>query len=393
MLSRESKEFLFSQYALELQGWTSSALPTLDATAVAQLLAELPSIKVKSERTFVSACKRWLRVRQCISFYEQVGEELSDFVINNLPLDNVDAAIENVTQNFHMFKGKNKGQFILWVYRRLKRLPQFQEDRNVVHSFDLDLSDFCDDRDYLDRFKDFEYVKNGSTYLVRIGVDEQGCAIVWKVPSLKMAKRFWPITAQKVRGKYIAVKVVGGKPIPAHRLLFDISPDEQVKAWNGDLLDWTSAKYIVRIDRFNIIEAEGWTSNLYLSNGTSVNGAAARRQKKFESAMAQFGTVENEDGTVGTQDFGGWGTGYATPVQSSDLYRETQSGKNTAANADLGKRTGRYGRIADCGRSLGYGLDPAEYGQQGIGRKRDGNTAVKGRVDDVAELRSAWGLD
>ncbi len=378
MLTRDAKETLFSQYAIELQGWVTINLPTLDANAVAQLFVELPSIKIKNRSTFVTACKRWLRVRQCIGFYEQVGEDLSDFLINNLPLDYVDAAIENVTQNFHMFKGRTKGHFILWAYRRLKRFPHFREDRDAVQSFDLDLSDFCDDRDYSNRFKDFEYVKNGSTYLVSIGVDEKGCAIVWKVPSLSMAKRLWPITAQKVRGKYIAVKVVGGRPIPAHRLLFEIGPDEQVKAWNGDLLDWTNAKYVVRIDRLNLIEAEGWASNLYLSNDISANGAAARRQKKFERAMVQFGTVENEDGTEGTQEFGGWSMGYAAPVQSSEVYRETQSGRNTAANA---------------GRRGNYGLDREEYGNRGTGRKRDGSIVVKGRVDDVAELSRAWGLD
>lgn len=82
----------------------------------------------------------------------------------------------------------------------------------------------------------YEYNAASGTYLVRIG-ECNGAPVIWKIPNLDIARRFWPVKARRMsNGRHYATVVVNGRSVALHRLLLNAhNPKDQVKAWDGDL--------------------------------------------------------------------------------------------------------------------------------------------------------------
>jgi hypothetical protein len=384
MLTRETKEALFSQHGFELQGWVTSNLPTLDtATAIARLLKSLPDIPIKSEAAFITTCKAWLRIQQCLGFWKEVLDDVVEFIADNLPLDGMDSALEDLKNNFHRFGGRSKGQFILWAHKRLKRRPGYLD----LCRINVSIADFDDDQESDPKF---EYTRSGDIFLVNLGEDENG-PILWRVPTLKLARSLWPVRAKKLpTGKYFVAKTVLGHTVAVHRLMFNVNLGDHVAAWDGNLLNYGLIRYTrtVKVTLGDMVgpeevEEESWIHNLHVTHDTwGRNPIAAERQTQFDSRMLQISTGVNEDGDVETLEVGGWQTGLG-PVDASTPFRATKSGKNTSANLVKLDRED-YAE----GDAVRKEMAQSEYG---AGYKRDGDTAIMGSEAAADALKQALG--
>jgi hypothetical protein len=359
MLQNESKQQLFSQHALELQGWTTNNLPTLDAVReIAQLASALPSIEIKNEVTFVAACKKWLRVRQCEQFYKKEKDGIAEFLVENLCVEDwqteVGAALQHLVEHFHLFGGKSRGEFLVWVARRLRRLPAMKNHATLRDYVAMGIDDFDDAKPDLSDFKFSEHsMPFGTEYHISL---EDGH--VWRVRDLKQAKALWPVRVSKVNGNPYVVKVVRGRTIFVHRLFFNLNIGDVVRAFDGDYTNfslypfsrhvevfWGDWKNPEKTHKSKLIRAEGtkpiytelrqqWVSNLHIAHDTQANAPAQDRQSEFEEKMLQPLEIENGDGAVQAVEFGGMASGYANPVSTSDVERPTLAGRNSAANRE-----------------------------------------------------------
>lgn len=395
MLFQNEKESLLSQHSLELQEFIQFHLPTLDsAQTIAALLGELPAIDIRSPKAFLPAVKRFLRVKQCISFYQSISEDLFSYCVSNLPLTDVGEALAGLVQNFHRFQGRNCSQFILWAHRRLKNLPGFKEECDVVKSFRLEVSDFLDSNDP-DRFKDFDFVKNqtatGDVYLVNLGPDADGFPIVWKVQDLELARKLWPVKAKRMPGGgYCAVKNLGGHSVALHRLITGAALGEQVKAKDGDLLNFCRISFAL-YNSFGKLEESALVWNLYLVHDLAHNSAAERRQSDFERKFQQFQVSEAADGSLIAQE---------PAAPDGGQWNFAQSGRNTPGNHDpIGKRTGTWGgKKVDCGKAYRTkgelsGVDrPASAPVKAAYRTPEGEPRTEDLLDFVEDLAGKWGV-
>jgi hypothetical protein len=248
MLTITEKELLFSQNCFEFNKWTNTMLPSLCANdAIALLLSALPILAIKDEATFITVCQKFLRVSQCEQLFADVYEELVDFLINNLLLEDMNAgittALADLTQNFHRFGGRTKGDFVLWAARRLKRHPDLRKHSSVRDFIALGTEDFGESE--AKRMAGFEYTIHGDEYHIPIGIDEKECPILWKVLDLKWAKDLWPVHAMKFsNGKYFAAKTVNSHTVAMHRLRFNIDVGDKVEAYDGDFLNFCYIKIV-----------------------------------------------------------------------------------------------------------------------------------------------------
>jgi hypothetical protein len=383
MLNTKTKETLFEQHGSALGDWVRVKMPTMDAKLLtAQVGLALPTMEIRSEASFITACQAWLRKQQCAKFWQEVKDDVVDCIINKISLDDLNDVVEDLTKSFAEFAGKTKGDFLVWVSKELKKHPDFVKG-STVGFFDVRLSDFNDKPD-AERLRDFKYVRNGNMYLVKIGEDAQGQAIIWKLPHLWIAKRLWPVKAQRLPGgRYQVVKVVDGEFVPVHRLMFDIGPDQIVKSWNGDLTDFSYVRFR-RYSRLYLYSDKNskpsdigelvetvQRPNLYIASNTLANPAASERQEKFDGSHAQYPV--DAEGKV--QEYGQW--------EDGSLFSEPQEGKNSAANYEEPSKEDR--KEANAVRRA---MRP-EYDK---GVLRDDPNAIRGIVKDVEALKQAWGL-
>jgi hypothetical protein len=419
MLSNESKQQLFSRFALELQGWTTNTLPTLDAVReIAQLASALPSIEIKNEGTFVAACKKWLRVRQCEQFYKKEKDGIAEFLAENLCVEDwqteVSAALQHLVEHFHLFGGKSRGEFLVWVARRLRRLPAMKNHATLRDYVAMGIDDFDDAKPDL---SDFKFTEHSMPFGTEYHIPLEG-GHVWRVRDLKQAKGLWPVRVTKVNGTPYIVKVVRGRTIFVHRLFFNLNIGDVVRAFDDDYTNfslypfsrhvevfWGDWKNPEKTHKSKLIRAEGtkpiytelrqqWVPNLHVAHDTQVNASAQDRQGEFEEKMLQSLEVDNGDGETQTVDFGGVASGYANPVATADVVRPTLGGKNSAANRGaLDKKDYReaqairkemtVARIRDINREADHAQDDDVAGEE---RTSVPLTDRPSLVEDVAAL-------
>jgi hypothetical protein len=368
MLSRNEKESLFSQRALELQSWVANNLPTLDNVhEIAALSCALPELEIQNEAAFVPACKKWLRVQQCEKFFKAEKNEIAMFLANNLFIEDwqteSNAALQHLVEHFHLFGGKTRGAFVLWVAKRLRNWPAMKNGATLRDYIAMGIDDFDDTTRDLSDFKFTEHAMPfGVEYHIPLGGGH-----VWRVRDLTQAKDLWPVHIKKVNGTAYVVKVVRRQEIFVHRLLFKIGIGDVVKALDGDFTNFSLSPYSCHTevfwgdwskprkyseekpdkrktkDELKLVRAPGtkviytkleqkWVSNLHIAHDTRANASAQERQDVFEQKkMLQPLEVENKDGETQTVDFGGMSSGYANPVSTADVVRPVESGKNTPA--------------------------------------------------------------
>jgi hypothetical protein len=356
VLTRNDKDLLFSQHALELRSWTTNNLPTLDAVhEVAALSVALPEIEIKKEAAFVAACKKWLRVRQCEKFFRAEKGGIVEFLAESLLIEDwqteTNAALQQLSDNFHFFGGKTRGDFLLWAAKRLNNLPALKKHATLRDYIAMGIDDFDDTKPDMSDFKFTEHAMPfGKEYHVQL---EGGH--VWRVRDLRDARALWPVHVRTVKGTPYLVKLVQGHTIYVHRLFFRIEIDDVVRAFDGDYLnmslypfsrhtevywgDWATPE---KTHKSKLIRAEGtkpiltslkqeWVPNLHISHDTN-NASAQDRQTKFEKTrMLQPLELEDDDGEKKQVNFGGMSTGYASPVSTSDVVRPIVANKNTPA--------------------------------------------------------------
>jgi hypothetical protein len=368
LLSRSEKENLYSQHVFDLQRWTASALPTLDsAREVAQLLNALPDLEIKSEAAFVPSCKKWLRVRQCEKFFKAEKNEIAMFLADNLFIEDwqaeSNAALQHLVEHFHLFGGKTRGAFVLWVAKRLRNWPAMKNGATLRDYIAMGIDDFDDaTRDLSDlKFTEHE-MPFGKEYHIPLADGH-----VWRVRDLKHAKGLWPVHIKEVNGTAYVVKVVRRQEIFVHRLLFRIGIGEVVKAFDGDFTNFSLYPYSCHTEVFwgdwpkprkyseekpdnrktkkelKLVRAPGtkaiytkleqkWVSNLYVAHDTQANLSAQDRQDVFEQKkMLQPLEIEGEDGEKERVDFGGMSSGYLNPVATADVVRPVVANKNSPA--------------------------------------------------------------
>jgi len=373
MLTQLEKEVLYSQNCFKLGAWAASNLPTLDTASTLQLLTALPAIEVKNEAAFVTICKAWLRIQQCLGFYQQVRDDLIEFLWNNLLLEDTNAEIgavlADLTKHFHRFGGRTRGDFVLWAYRRLQRHPDLRKYASIRDFINIEIDDFREatvsEADEEERLRDFTYTIHGEEghleYHIPIGQKENGDPVIWKVNTLDYAKGLWPVhAAKRSSGKYFVAKTVNGRhSVAVHRLKFNIGLRDAVKAYDDDfcnfcqilcvttqqifLGDWANKNHEKAKDGGLFKPAEGtapgpvrvlgeeWIDNLHISHDRwgRPNPLADERQEKFENTqMRQFIKV-GQDGDK-TLEFGGWQKG-SGPVTADDIVRATLPGRNISA--------------------------------------------------------------
>ena len=371
MLTRIEKEALYSAHCLELQSWVTNSLPTLDSTSeVLALLAYLPEIEIKDKRAFVTACKKWLRVRQCDKFFRTDKAGIAQFLAESLLIEDwyteSNAALQQLVENFHFFGGKTRGDFLLWCAKRLNNLPALKKHATLRDYIALGIEDFEDTKPDLSDFKFTEHLMPfGKEYHIPL---EGGH--VWRVLDLRYAKGLWPVHVRVVDGTPYVVKIVQGRTVFVHRLLFKIEIGDVVRASDGDYLnmslypfsrrkeafwaDWKDPKKKNESkDKSKLIRASGtkpiytklvqaWMPNLYVAHDTASNLSAQDRQDAFEDKnMLQPLEVENEDGDMQTVDFGGMSSGYLNPVSTVDVVRPLLANKNTPAWTKLDRKDAR----------------------------------------------------
>jgi hypothetical protein len=357
MLSRNEKESLFSQHALELQSWVTNSLPTLDSTGeVSQLLTALPEVEIKDARVFMTACKRWLRVRQAEKFYKKEKDGIAEFLAESLLVEDwqteANAALQHLVENFHFFGGKSRGDFILWAAKRLNNLPSLKKHATLRDFINMGIDDFDDTKPDL---SDFKFTEHEMPFGREFHIPLEG-GHVWRVRDLKSAKALWPVHIRKVDGTPYVVKVVQGHTVFVHRLFFKIGIGDVVRAFDGDYLNmslypfsrheeayWADWQNPEKTHKSKLIRASGtkpiytkltqqWVSNLHISHDTESSQSARDQQEKFDNKnMRQSLELENGDGDTEALEFGGYSSGYASPVSSQEVVRATLAGKNTPA--------------------------------------------------------------
>jgi hypothetical protein len=366
MLSRNEKESLFSQHALELQAWVANSLPTLDNVhEIAALSSALPEIEIKDQRAFVGACKKWLRVQQCQQFFKKEKDGIAEFLAESLFVEDwqteSNAALQHLVEHFHLFGGKSRGEFLLWAATRLRRLPALRNHATLRDFINMGIDDFDDVQPDLSDFKfTVHEMPFGKEYHIPL---EDGH--VWRVRDLKSAKALWPVHIRKVDGTPYVIKIVQGHTVFVHRLFFKIGIGDVVRAFDGDYTNfslypfsrhvevfWGDWKNPEKTHKSKLIRAEGtkpiytelrqqWVPNLHVAHDTQANASAQDRQSDFEEKMLQPLELENESGDKERLDFGGTPTGYANPVATRDVERPTLSGRNSAANRFAADREDR----------------------------------------------------
>ena len=431
MLSPTDKDSLFSQHVLELQAWTTTNLPTLDGSyEVAALAVALSEIEIKNENAFVAACKKYLRVRQAAKFFRVEKNGIAEFLVDNLFVEDwrteVNAALQHLVENFHMFGGKTRGDFVLWAARRLRRLPALMNHATLRDYIELGIEDFDDAKPDLSEFK---FTTHEMPFGKEFHIQLEG-GHVWRIRDLKHAKALWPVRVMTVNGTPYLTKMARGHTIFVHRLFFRIEVGDVVRAYDGDYLnmslypfsrheeaywgDWKDPKKKNELKgKLKLIRAEGtktiytkltqqWIPNLHVAHDTNT-ASAQDRQKEFEEKVLQTIEVENEDGESQTVDFGGTSSGYGNPVTTADVVRPLVSGKNSPAWETLDGRDKfesegvQYDMKVAAIRDYNRDADHAKY------RAKDGDTAGEEPesrenrhgerprstlVDDVAALES-----
>jgi hypothetical protein len=347
----EAKVRLFEQHTVELRGWITANLPTLDVyTTLPQLLNALPDLEIKSEVNFLAVCKKWLRVRQCEKFFKAEKDGIAEFLADNLCVEDWQAevrdALQHLVENFHLFGGKTRGDFWVWAARRLRRLPALMNHATLRDYILLGIEDFDDAKPDL---SDFKFTTHEMPFGKEYHIQLEG-GHVWRIRDLKQAKALWPVRVMTVNGTAYLTKVVRGHTVFVHRLFFRIEIGDVVRAFDGDYLnmsvypfsrhvecywgDWKDPqKKNESKDKLKLIRAEGtktiytelrqqWVPNLHVAHDVQSNASAQDRQTKFEeTCMFQPLEVENEDGESQTLDFGGTPTGYGNPVSTADVVR------------------------------------------------------------------------
>jgi hypothetical protein len=402
MLSRNEKESLFSQHALELQAWVANNLPTLDNVhEIAALSSALPEVEIKDQRAFVGACKKWLRVQQCQQFFKKEKDGIAEFLAENLFVEDwqteSNVALQHLVEHFHLFGGKSRGEFLLWAAQRLRRLPALRNHATLRDFINMGIDDFDNEKPDLPDFKFTTHeMPFGKEYHIPL---EDGH--VWRVRDLKSAKALWPVHIRKVDGKPYIVKVVQGHTIYVHRLFFKVGIGDTVCAFDDDYTNfslypfsrhtevfWGDWKNPEKTHASKLIRAEGtkpiltelrqeWVPNLYVAHDTARNVSAQDRQDVFEqkNMLQPLEFEDADDGTKKQVDFGGTSSGYLNPVSTSDVVRPLVANKDTPAWQKLDREDKResegvqHDMTASAIRDYNRDADQAKY------RSKDGDVA------------------
>jgi len=420
---------LFSSHVFEIQEWTSSALPTLaTATAIPQLLMALPSIAIKDASTFVDACQRWLRLKQCRELFEKEQEGLRDFLINNLVVEDwesaVPKALQHLTENVHRFGGKTRGDFLVWAAKRLRRLPELRHYATLRDYLSIGIDDF-ESKSAKDALADFTFTAHDTVFGMEyhIPIATESGPVIWRVLDLDWAKSIWPVVVQRTSsGKPYLAKIVRGHTVLVHRLLFKLNPHDVVVSHDGDYTNFSMYPYSQKVEAFwgdwekpseksksALIPAKGmkpmhteirqaWLPNLYLAHdrwGVS-NSLADDRQETFEETrMFQPLQVEDEDEKKALE-FGGMPSGYAAPVATQDVVRATLAGKNTPVTwkkldrEDQFESTGVQKEMASATiRDINREIDQAQSGDEAGEERKNVIVANRPTLVDEVEMDRA----
>jgi hypothetical protein len=169
-------------------------------------------------------------------------------------------------------------------------------------------------------------IKHQLRYLSRYLTDEQKTSLRKEVDDLssQVDKAYTPVP------RYCLMRSAGGRDTPVHRLFVNAGDDDEVGAINGDFLDYTTTKVKVTLepvpDKDGIAggRGESETRIVEVSNLQIVPMSEAK-QADFEKSLLQYKITLQGDISE-------------TPLK-------------VMVNWDLGKRTGVYGQIMDCGES------------------------------------------
>jgi hypothetical protein len=401
----EAKQRLFEQHTGELRGWITVNLPTLDVyTTLPQLLNALPDLEIKSEAAFLAACKKWLRVRQCEKFFKAEKDSIATFLADNLFVEDwqteVNAALQHLVENFHLFGGKSRGDFWVWAARRLRRLPALMNHATLRDYIALGIEDFDDAKPDL---SDFKFTEHEMPFGKEFHIQLEG-GHVWRIRDLKQAKALWPVRVMTINGTPYLVKVVRGHTVFVHRLFFRIEIGDVVRAYDGDYLnmslypfsrheeaywgDWKDPKKKNELKgKLKLTRAadtkpiytkltQQWVRNLHVAHDVQSNASAQERQEKFEETC-MFQPLEFEDVETGEKkrvDFGGMPSGYLNPVSTADVVRpvkqDTQGAWEKLDSADERESAGvQYDMNVSAIRDYNRDADQAKY------RAKDGDVA------------------
>jgi len=423
VLTPADKEQLFSQHVLELQAWATANLPTLDGSyEVAALAVALSEIEIKNENAFVAACKKYLRVRQAEKFFKAEKDGIAMFLADNLFVEDwqteVNAALQHLVENFHMFGGKSRGDFVLWAARRLRRLPALRNHATLRDYVSMSIYDFDDAKPDL---SDFKFTEHEMPFGVEYHIALEG-GHVWRILNLKQARGLWPVRVMKVNGTPYLVKTVHGHTVFVHRLFFKIEIDDVVRAYDGDYLnmslypfsrheeaywgDWKDPQKKNELKgKLKLTRAEGtktiytkltqqWVRNLHVAHDVQSNAPAQERQEKFEdTCMLQPLEFVNEEGDKERVDFGGTSSGYLNPVATTDVVRPLVANKNSPAWQKLDGRDKfesegvQYDMNVSAIRDRNRDTEQAQDGDE-AGEDCQHETTRPTLVDDVAAVES-----
>jgi|ERR1017187_2427369 hypothetical protein len=180
--------------------------------------------------------------------------------------------------------------------------------------------------------------------------------------------------------RYCLMKWTSRRDIPVHRMYVGVLDEgAEVTAIDGDFLNFCPVKVRIILepvpDKDGIAGGRGKSSeSVVMRNNLQIVPPSSELQINFERSMLQFKWTDKHDDVVASNAVDAWGNVvWAGKPQSGKT-----GGLTIQPNWDLGKRTGVYGRIEDCGKSapateherrdLGM-VDSAKCGR--TGRRRD----------------------
>lgn len=306
------------------------------------------------------AALREARIKQCWEFYNAEKRGLTEFLLNNLLVEDyrkaVPAALEHLTKNFHRFGGRTRGEFLAWAAKRLRNLPELKHYATLRDFLMVGIEDF--EKTSKADLDSFTYTRHDAPFgpEYQVPIPTKDGPVIWRLRDLDFARGLWPVVVKKTTsGKLYIAKVIQNHVVPVHRLFFRLDPHDVVRSHDGDYTnmsmhplsqqvsvfmgDWEkpdekSKSKLVPAKGTKILHTElrqSWVPNLYIAHDRwgAPNTQADERQEKFEGTrMSQPIEAQTEDGDKVMLEFGGWSEG---TVSCQDVVRATLEGKNTPA--------------------------------------------------------------